>query len=342
MRRFHLFFKGLGLIGLLLMFFSLLFTGNSFSQTQFGTIKGQILEKNTGRPLPGTNTFLLDTRFGAAADRDGNYEIGNVPPGTYKIEATFIGYKSETKEVTVMANAEVTVNFELEVDVLELSEIVVTGTGASIEKRKLSANVDVLNAITIEQAPVSSVDQLLQGRVAGATVRLQSAQPGQGALLNFRGITSVFADQTPVIYIDGIRVDNTNSTSLSLGGEATSALSEILTTDIERIEITKGGAASTLYGSDAANGVIQIFTKRGNVGAPVITFTTEQGVDIPEDKFLLDTGFAFPVVNPESEEADPDNVNFGKVNFVKDEYLRTGYFPKLLLRRFWWTPGIDL
>jgi TonB-linked SusC/RagA family outer membrane protein len=304
---------------------ALIFAGSGVARAQVGTIRGNVVDKNTGQPLPGTNVILVDTNLGAAADRDGNYRIGNIPAGDYRIKASFVGYKSETKEITVVANSVATLGFVLAPDVLQMSEIVVTGTGASIEKRKLSANVDVLNARVIEEAPVATVDQLLQGRVAGATVRMQSAQPGQGALLNFRGITSVFADQTPVIYIDGVRMDNASSTSLSLGGEATSALSELLTTDIERIEITKGGAASTLYGSDAANGVIQIFTKRGTAGAPSITFRTEQGVDIPEDKFMLDTGFAFPVVDPNSDEADPENPNFGKVDFVKNNYLRNGY-----------------
>ena len=309
------------LVGLL----SLGITEGGFSQGTTGTIVGTIVEKDTGSPLPGTNAFILNTRLGSAADINGEYQILNVPPGTYRIEARFIGYKSARQEVTVSADQEVTLDFQLLADVLDLSEIVVTGTGASIEKRKLSANVDVINIKTIEEAAVGSIDQLLQGRVAGASVRLQSAQPGQGAIINFRGITSAFADQTPVIYIDGVRVDNSRDTSLSLGGEATSAIAELLTVDIERIEITKGGAASTLYGSDAANGVIQIFTKRGNVGAPSITFRTEQGIDFPEDKFLLDTGFAFPVVDPNSPDADPDDPNFGKTNFVKDEYLKTGY-----------------
>ena len=309
------------LIGLL----SLGITERGFSQGTTGTIVGTIVDKDTGSPLPGTNAFIVNTVMGSATDINGEYQILNMPPGTYRIEARFIGYKTASQEVTVIANQEVTVDFQLLTDILEMSEIVVTGTGSSIEKRKLSATVDVINIKAIEEAPVTTVDQLLQGRVAGAIVRMQSNQPGQGGLVNFRGITSVFSEQTPVIYIDGVRVDNSNSTSVSYGGESTSALSELLTNDIERIEITKGGAASTLYGSDAANGVIQIFTKRGNIGEPVITFRTEQGIDIPEDKFLLDTGFAFPSVDPNSDDADPDDPNFGNTDFVKNNFLKKGY-----------------
>jgi TonB-dependent SusC/RagA subfamily outer membrane receptor len=139
--------------------------------------------------------------------------------------------------------------------------------------------------------------------------------------MNFRGITSVFSNQTPVIYVDGIRVDNSSNTSFSFGGETTSALSEILTNDIERIEVTKGGAASTLYGSDAANGVIQIFTADGDPGETNVTFRTKQGVDFPVSRFFQDTGFSFP----DRTAPDSGTPDAGRTNFIEDEFLQRGY-----------------
>ena len=288
---------------------------------QTGALSGSVTDAGNGETLPGATVEFSSLLQGGATDINGNYLVTDVPVGTYEVVARFVGYRETRASVTIRAGEATTQNFALEEDLLQLDEVVVTGQGGSVEKRRLSADVAVLNIRDIEDAPVVSVDQLLQGRVSGATVRAQSAQPGQGMNINFRGITSAFASQTPVIYVDGVRVDSKSSTSFSQGGEETSALAELLTSDIERIEVTKGGAASTLYGSDAANGVIQIFTKRGIAGAPTVTFRTEQGVDIPDTKFVQDTDFSFP-----DQVNDPDHPDFGKGSYIKDEFLSNGYF----------------
>ena len=287
-----------------------------------GTLTGQVTGMTDGAPLPGANVGIPELpNKGAATDVNGSYTIEGIPVGTHEVVVRFVGYREATATITIRAGGKTTQNFALEDDFLNMDEIVVTGQGASVEKRRLSSDVSVLNIREIESAPVTSVDQLLQGRVPGATVRAQSAQPGQGMNINFRGITSAFASQTPVIYVDGVRVDNRSSTSLSNGGEETSALSELLTSDIERIEITKGGAASTLYGSDAANGVIQIFTKRGISGDPIVTFRTDQGVDFADTKFVQDTGFSFP-----DQVNDPSHPDFGKTSFIEDEFLQSSHY----------------
>ncbi len=302
------------------LLFLLLLPATALAQAT-GSLAGKVTEARTGEAMPGVNVIITSLTRGAATNIDGDYDIQGLPAGTYDVVAQFVGFKDNHQTATISAGQETVLNFQMDEDLLQLDEVVVTGQAASTEKRKLSANVEVLNVRDIEEAPVTSVDQLLQGRIAGSSVRLQSAQPGQGALVNFRGVTSVFASQTPVIYIDGVRVDNSTGTSQSLGGETTSALSELLTSDIERIEVTKGGAASTLYGSDAANGVIQIFTKRGIAGSPTVTLRTEQGVDLPVSKFLLDTGFAFPETTTDSSHPD-----FDKTSFIEDEILKSGHY----------------
>ena len=307
--------------GYLFLLLMLVFPLQAVAQ-QTGTLKGRITDARDGLPLPGANVGIPELlNKGAASDVSGHYTIEDVPVGTHTVVTRFVGYREVTVTVTIRAGEAFVQDFVLEEDFLNLDEIVVTGQGASVEKRRLSSDVSVLNIRDIESAPVASIDQLLQGRVPGASVRAQSAQPGQGMNINFRGITSAFASQTPVIYIDGVRVDNRSGTSLSNGGEETSALSELLTSDIERVEITRGGAASTLYGSDAANGVIQIFTKRGISGEPIVTFRTDQGVDIADTKFVQDTGFSFP-----STTTDPDHPDFGKTSFLEDEFLQNSYF----------------
>jgi TonB-dependent SusC/RagA subfamily outer membrane receptor len=211
----------------------------------------------------------------------------------------------------------VTADFQLGASAIALDEVVVTGQGQAVQRRQLSTTVSVIGESEIRNAPVTSIDQLLQGRVAGATVSLVSAQPGTAGLINFRGVKSVFSAQTPVIYVDGVRVDNDMATAMGTGGEQSSALAELLTSDIERVEIIKGGAASTLYGSDAANGVIQVFTRKGRPGSPQINVRVEQGVDVPELKYMFDTQLAFR-----------DQVDSGEIpaDFLRDNFFRNGHF----------------
>lgn len=284
-----------------------------------GSVAGTVTDAN-GEPLPGVNVAIQAVQQGAATRPNGTYTITNLEPGQYTVQASLVGFATQQATVTVEAGEEVTQNFTMTGDPLNLDEVVVTGQGSEVSRRSLGTNMSVINAEDIAETPTTSIDKLLQGRVSGSTIRAQSAQPGQGALINFRGITSVFSNQTPVIYVDGIRVDNSSNTSFSFGGETTSALSEILTNDIERIEVTKGGAASTLYGSDAANGVIQVFTADGDPGEMDITFRTKQGTDFPVSRFFKDTGFSFP----ETQENE-DSPDFGRTNFIEDEYLRRGY-----------------
>jgi outer membrane receptor protein involved in Fe transport len=285
-----------------------------------GSVTGTVTD-GEDKPLPGANIVLMDAQRGAATTADGTYRIEGLEPGRYTLKVTLVGFSSQKATVTVEAGEEVVQDFTMSSDPMNLDEVVVTGQGSEVSRRAIGTNMEVINAQDIQETPTTSIDKLLQGRVPGSTIRAQSAQPGQGALINFRGITSVFSNQTPVIYVDGIRVDNSSSTSFAYGGETTSALSEILTNDIKRIEVTKGGAASTLYGSDAANGVIQVFTQGGEPGETEVTFRTKQGVDFPVSRFFKDTGFSFPD-RTASGSGSPDA---GKTNFIEDEYLSRGY-----------------
>lgn len=283
---------------------------------QTGTVVGTVVDAQSNRPLSNAQISIAGTGLGGLTGANGSYTILNVPVGAATVRAQILGYTTLEEEATVQSNQPTTVNFGLSQDAINLTGIVVTGVGQETERRKLSTSVDVISAEEISEIPVTSVDQLLQGRVAGATVNAQSAQAGTATLINFRGASSVFGSQTPVIYVDGVRVDNSQSTAAGTGGEQSSALADLLTSDIERIEVTKGGAASTLYGSDAATGVIQIFTKRGTPGAPRFTFRSEYGFDQPELKYMFDTPLTFPDL-VESGETSP--------TFMEDNYWQTGF-----------------
>ncbi|MGH7504368.1 MAG: TonB-dependent receptor plug domain-containing protein, partial [Longimicrobiales bacterium] len=233
------------------------------------------------------------------------------------MEVQLLGYGQTQQTVQVTSGGTATADFQLGATAIALDEVVVTGQGTAVQRRELATPVSVIGAEEIRNAPVTSIDQLLQGRVPGATVSLVSAQPGTAGLINFRGIKSVFSAQTPVIYVDGVRVDNDMATAMGTGGEQSSALADLLTSDIERVEVIKGGAASTLYGSDAANGVIQVFTRKGRPGAPRINVRVEQGVDVPELKYMFDTQMSFA-----------DQVESGEIpaDYLRDNFFRNGRF----------------
>jgi len=290
-------------------------TADSANAQQTGTVQGQVTESGTSRVIAGAEVFIDGRARVGLTDEQGRFSI-TVPVGQVTVRIRSIGFSSAGATMTVTAGQTVTHNFGLTRSAIALDEIVVTGQGREVEQRKLSAPVAVINAEEIRNVAVQDVAQLLQGRVAGATVNATSAQAGTSSLINFRGTSSVFGSQMPVVYVDGIRVDNNTSTSSGTGGEESSAMADILTSDIESIEITKGGAASTLYGSDAASGVIQIFTKRGQPGAPKVNFRMEQGWDAPELKYMFDTGLIYP--DEITDGADPD--------FLKNNYFQTGHF----------------
>jgi len=282
----------------------LLLSGTGFAQTT-GTVSGVITAEGSGEPLPGANVVLKGTRRGAASDVDGSYTILGVAPGTYTLVAQLLGYKDREVEVRVGANEKTAVNFQLEASAIQLDAIVVTGTGTELKKREVTTPVATISAPEIRSAPAANIAELINGRVAGVKVNLNTGLPGTGARLRTRGVTSANVSQTPILYIDGVRVDADDNFRLgnvvtATGGPASSALSDILVDEIERIEVTKGGAASTLFGSEAAGGVIQIFTKKGRPGPAQWTARTEQGFNSPSDQFVL-------------------------TNFFKNEVLRTGY-----------------
>lgn len=157
----------------------------------------------------------------------------------------------------------------------ELDEVVVTGQGGAIQRRRLSSNVSTIKAQDIGKLNTDRLDNMLQTAVPNMQINLSNGQPGAASMVRSRGISSVQINSTPVIYVDGVRMDNNNTaTSLSQklneqgirAASASGSLSDIPMENIERVEYVSGGAATTLYGSDAANGVIQIFTKKGGNG----------------------------------------------------------------------------
>lgn len=256
------------------------------------TITGKIIDEENN-PLIGATVVVKGTAIGTVADFDGNYAI-QVQADATTLVFSYTGYESQEIAIGTADVMDVTLKTGTQL----LNEVVVTGQGVGIERKRLTSTVDVITADQISAAPVVRIDQILQSRLPGTQVRLSSGQPGTASLIRNRGPISANASATPVIIIDGVRVDNLNSNpqlNVGTGGASSSALADIPVESIERVEFIRGGAATTLYGADAANGVLQIFTKKGTKGAAKFNFEALAGTMRGERTFLYfpETGDAY-------------------------------------------------
>lgn len=259
----------------------------ALATAQTGTITGLVVDQTTRQPLNGVQVTLEGTTLGAETDGRGRFVVPNVPVGTHAVRVQYIGYRTETAEVAVSADAAAQVEFELGVSAISLDEVVVTGQAGAVERREAGASIASIDVARVQEAiPVADIGSVLQARVPGVRSIGVTGGVGAGRDLRIRGMTSFDLSQQPVIYIDGVKVESSQSEFPSMGsaccsfsgGGGVDRLADLNPNDIERIEVIRGAAAGTLYGTDAANGVIQIFTKRGRSdSAARWSFSTTQG-----------------------------------------------------------------
>src|SRR5690606_22580301 len=251
---------------------------------QAGQIVGRVTDASSGAPLSEVQVHIPSASLGVLSRADGRFLILNVPAGNYELRAERIGYAAASQQITVTAGQPTEVNFTLESQALGLDEIVVTGTAGASRRREVGNSIAQIDVTDVPDRP-TQVTNLLQASAPGIAVTSAGGEVGQGSAIRLRGNSSVSMSNQPIIYVDGIRMMSGNFPQTSgrdyrsgRGANVTaSPLDAINPNDIERIEIIKGSAATTLYGTEASAGVIQIFTKRGAVGAPVWTVETQQG-----------------------------------------------------------------
>ncbi len=241
-----------------------------------GTVTGRITDDATTQPLGEARVLVLGTTVGATSNQEGRYTLTGVRSGVVEIQVLRIGYVPLKKTVTVTSGASIVANFELTVTVVKLQDVVTTATG---QQRK----VELGNAITaigsvatrVEQSPIHGINDLLTQRAPGVSL-LGQGQVGTGAQIRIRGLNSLSLTNAPIVLVDGVRV-NAGSIAANVGGTTYSALTSFTPEEIEDIEIVKGPSAATLYGTDAANGVIVITTRKGRSGNTRWSWTAEQG-----------------------------------------------------------------
>lgn len=315
--------------------------GQPLAAQQNGTISGLVTTR-TEAPITAAQVFITDTNQGTLTNESGRYLIPNVAPGTYTLRVERIGYAAEEQSVTVQPGQVTTVNFSLAQQALALDELVVTGTAGAARRREIGNSIAQIDIANVAAPPVST-DGLLQGQAPGLIVTQGNGAVGGGAQIRLRGAVSVTQSNQPIIYVDGVRVRseayarNQQATSSTGRGPNVTAspLNDINPADIERIEVIKGSAASTLYGTEAAAGVIQIFTKQGASGAPRWTIQVDQGFN----KLMP---FAPDVdVRPESDiTPDSPRGSYSYKYLNMDPYLRNGHRQRYALSVSGGTPQV--
>ncbi len=241
-----------------------------------GTITGLVTDGTNGQPIPAVQVSIVGTTTGAVTSSEGRYTIRGVAAGNITVRVLRVGYSESRQSISVAAGQTATLNITLKSVPASLSAVVSTATGTQ-RRLEVGSAIAQVNAVElVATRPITNVGDLLNGRAAGVTV-FGGTQPGAGIRIRIRGQSSLSLSNDPIYIIDGIRMEGaTGSSSVSVGGTTPSRLGDLNPEEIETMEIVRGPSAATLYGTDAANGVVVITTKKGIAGRPQWTYYTEQ------------------------------------------------------------------
>ncbi len=251
------------------------------------TVTGKVTSLDDGQALPGVNVVLKGTAIGTVTDIDGNYRL-SIPQAGGILVFSFVGLVSQELDV----GARSVVDLQMTPDITQLSEVVVTAVGIEREKRALGYAVTNMEAGNIQQKAEGDVIRALTGKVPGVNIQGSNGAPGASTNIVIRGNSSILGSNQPLFVVDGIPFDNTSlrtQNTLISGAPYSSRALDIDPNDIASLSVLKGAAASALYGSRAANGVILITTKSGQGGARKgleVTFQSSYSIEevagIPE------------------------------------------------------------
>jgi TonB-dependent starch-binding outer membrane protein SusC len=248
---------------------------NPANAQQTGTVMGVVTSQETQQPIQGAQVRVAGTNLGTLTNAQGRFMIANVPQGPATVQVIFIGYRQENREVTV-GPSPVELTIQMETDVLGLDELVVIGYGTE-RRRAVTGAVGSMRATAIEDLPTPTIDNALQGRLAGVFVTQNSGNPGSAITVRVRGSSSISAGNQPLYVIDGLPLNQGNYSLLGYGGQTIDALADLNPDEIESIEVLKDASAAAIYGSRASNGVILITTRRGLADRAEINFNTYYG-----------------------------------------------------------------
>jgi len=248
-------------------------------------VSGRITDTD-GASLGGASIRVIETGRSFSADNDGYYSL-SLLPGEYTFEISYVSYATQQRRgISVEAGRPLTLDFALEAQLGELSEVVVVGYGQNIRKN-LTTSVGSLTPADVPQRNVASANQLLQGQIAGVNLTMTNGTPGGRSRVSIRGISSINGDNEPLYVIDGIPLSKETASYNFSGEYRQDPLSLINPNDIESIDVLKDAAATAIYGSRGTNGVIIITTKQGKSGATKISFNQTTGIGVMPKKLDL-------------------------------------------------------
>ncbi len=291
--------SALGLVGCL----TILVAASTIAQEP-GVVAGTVVASQSLRPLSDAQVHVVGTDIGTLTDEQGRFRLTGLTGEEVTIQVRLIGYRSLERSVPVGTTD---LRLPLVESAIRLDEIVVTGTPGETRRRAIGNSVSEIDvSAAAELAPSQDLQTLVSGRVPGVTVLTGQGNLGTGGVTRVRGISSLSLSNEPIVYIDGVRVNSDANAGPSIrGGRQVSRLSDLNPEDIASIEVIKGPAAATLYGTEASNGVIQIITKKGSGGAPVVELSVEQGAN------FLNNKSRFPVnywQNPETGQVESQDL----------------------------------
>lgn len=289
----------------------------SFADTawaQVAVFAGRVT--SAGTPIGGASVGIPSLGVGAITAVDGRYNftfnISQARGRTVDVVVRYIGYKPKRLPI-VLAVGRVDKDFDLERDVMNLEQIVVTGVSDATSQKRLPFSVAVVDASALKEAPGVTALGSLSGKIAGASVVTVSGQPGAAPAIRLRSPASISGNTDPLIIVDG------TISRLSMA--------DIASEDIERVEVIKGAAASSLYGSDAANGVVQIFTKHGASlaeGQSYLTVRNEYGQNNLPRTLPNNLSHAYKVLPNGDFDRDANGNRVLKADQISDNsYLKT-------------------
>ena len=322
----------------------LLCTGQLAHAQDHQTIKGVITDARNKEPLSGATIRLEGTTFATTTDQAGAYTLNAaIKDGKYSLTITFTGYKPITRTVTLDHSVQ-TFSTIMNENALSLGEVVVTGTTVAVTKKQLGNAISTVSGKELTQGLATSVDQAMAGKVAGAEVSQNSGNPDGGISVHLRGNSTIAGSSDPLYIIDGVIVNNNSDQLIDLGGYTENRLADINPADIDHIEVIKGAAGAAIYGSRASNGVVQIFTKKGHSGQPVVNVSTDFRDNSLRKKMAYNTyPFAFANTTPTdltkvpvtrydlqkdifaSAQGTDDNVSVSGGNDATQYYVSGGY-----------------
>jgi TonB-linked SusC/RagA family outer membrane protein len=240
-----------------------------------GTVTGRVTSKTTGQPLGDTRVTVIGTSLVTMTSVDGKFTLSNVPQGNAAVRVNRLGFESARRDVQVSNGAETTADFQMVAAIQSLPDVVITATGEErrVEVGNSIGHIDA--ATSVRTNPIHNMGDLLVAKAPGLTV-LPGNMAGGAHTIRIRGLNSLSRSNAPIFVVDGIRID-AGTGSLSTGGTTSSRLNDITPEEIENIEVVRGPSAATLYGTDAANGVIVITTKKGRAGKARWSWSSEGG-----------------------------------------------------------------